>query len=107
MRRPALTPAEHRDLAIAWQRREQRVPARFGSHTAFMDAVERGLLTTEPTVSGWLPVGEIMEQLRNSRTETMPEWTPRPKGPNKNMLRNMARGAKQADDEDEFSDYDD
>ena len=39
------------EINHAWQRRCERIPARFGSISEYLAAVEGGLLTTEPGVS--------------------------------------------------------
>ena len=74
--------SETRDLDLAIRRRTERIPARFGSHLAYCDAVEAGLLASEPKPAA---VVRSFEELRRDvdamMSEDMPPWTPRPAGP--------------------------
>lgn len=83
----SLSKSELIDLDTAWRRREARVPARFGTHLAYLAAVENGLLTTEPQTSGPVPDLQAMQTaIRAMLSEEMPPWQPRPEGPSKHNL---------------------
>lgn len=76
MSRRRLTAPEFRDLALAWERRQQRIPARFGSHSNYFAAVEAGLLEREPVSATVVDPYELLTSIRAARSEPMPEWRP-------------------------------
>lgn len=75
-----LTAAEFRDVRVAWQRRQDRIPAKFASHLNYCAAVESGLLEKEP-VCVTVPSDpfELLTDIRAATTEAMPQWQPQGK----------------------------
>lgn len=77
---PPMTVPELRELNRAWARRKARVPANFGSHLAYCEAVERGLLQQDPAgPHDALSADQIAQQLAIAASVPMPPWRPRPK----------------------------
>lgn len=67
------------DLDTAWRRREARIPARFGSYTNYLKAVEDRLLEREPVANRQVPdLKSLLDAVECATSEAMPPWKPRP-----------------------------
>lgn len=87
---------------LAWQRRCERIPAKFGSYEGYLQAVENGLFAREPKGHyKQLSERELRQQIEAAKTEPMPPWKPRPEGPSKLCLLALANFYNRDDEDDD------